>query len=96
MAKDNEQLGKQEWKKLDDDTLNKISGGAIHLQNDGSGKYEILNDRTGEIIDRDWIYNDYIEDYCRRKGVSTRIINDDEYNTLRNIWYGAHPFDRWN
>ena len=94
MSKDNEQNSKQGWEKLGDELIKKINGGCIHLQNDGSGKYEILNDTTGEIIDRDWIYNNYLEDYCKRKGVSAREISDAEYKTLRNIWRATHPFDR--
>ena len=81
MAEHDEQLNEGELQKLGDELIDAISGGFIHEQE--NGRYEIIDDMTGDVIAKDWRYNEYIAEYCERHGVSVKEISDEQLKKLR-------------
>ena len=84
MAEENKQPGEGKLQMISDELIEALSGGYIHQQPDGN--YEIIDDFTGEVIDSDWFYNDYIKEYCKSKGVSIKMISDEDLAKLRGKW----------
>ena len=81
MAEDSRQLSEEELQKLGDELIENLSGGYIHRM--PNGEYEIINDRNGEVLSEGWYYNEYIEEYCKHRGVSAKMISDEDLDRLR-------------
>ena len=65
------------------EVLEGVSGGYT-FYNEMSRDYEIINDATGEVMDRGYVYLDNAQTNVRYQGQSPDLLTWNQLNALRN------------
>ena len=69
-------------KKLNEEELKDASGGYIYNHMGDTYGWEVIDDNTGEVIDRNF-HRSAAEEYCRAHGINPARITWEELEKLR-------------
>ena len=90
MAIFKKELNESEMKQLKTDDLDAVNGGYLHWER-GMG-YELIDDNTGEVVDKYFRNMQTASYFAEKAGVSTIEISDDQLAALQNgAWVQAVP-----
>ena len=79
------ELTEKEREELSSEDLEKINGGYIYNGPHTCGQYEVIDDKTGDVLERFWLSADAIH-YAKRTGNSTDYISWPELVSLRDTY----------
>ena len=80
MAIFKKELNESEMKQLKTDDLDAVNGGYLHWER-GMG-YELIDDKTGEVIDKYFRNMQTASYYAEKAGVSTIELTDAQYKAM--------------